>query len=55
MQNLDKGYLVEYGNRLESQEAAVKQAYREGMTGDTDKMFEAQEAMSKMSIEQEQV
>ena len=54
MQNLDKGYLVEYGNRLESQEAAVKQAYRQAHeTGDTDAMFQAQEAMSRIAVEKD--
>jgi len=49
--SLDKGYLNEYGTRLESQLATAKQIYREAR--DVDKMFEAQSALSKISIEQE--
>lgn len=54
LKNLDLGYLNEYGTRLDSQLAAAKQAYREAHeSGDVDRMFEAQEALSKISIEQE--
>ncbi len=56
MQNLDKGYLAEYSTRLETQVSAAKNLYREAHdSGDTDKMLEAQEALSKMSIEQERL
>jgi len=56
MQNLDKGYLAEYGTRLDTQIGAAKKLYREAHdTGDTDKMLEAQDALSKMSIEQERL
>ena len=56
MQNLDKGYLAEYGTRLETQIGAAKKLYREAHdSGDTDKMLEANEALSKMSIEQERL
>jgi hypothetical protein len=56
MQNLDKGYLAEYGTRLDTQIGAAKKLYRESHdNGDTDKMLEAQEALSKMSIEQERL
>ena len=56
MQNLDKGYLAEYSTRLETQMAAAKKLYREAYDGgDTEKMLEAQEALSKMSIEQERL
>ena len=56
MQNLDKGYLAEYSTRLDTQLAAAKKLYREAYDGgDTDKMIEAQEALSKMSIEQERL
>ena len=56
MESLDKGYLAEYGSRLETQVAAAKNLYREAHdNGDTDKMLEAQEALSKMSIEQERL
>ena len=56
MQNLDKGYLAEYGTRLDTQIVAAKKLYREAHdSGDTDKMLEANEALSKMSIEQERL
>jgi len=56
MQNLDKGYLAEYGTRLETQVASAKKLYREAHdSGDTDKMLEAQEALSNMSIENERL
>ena len=52
--SLDKGYLNEYGTRLESQLATAKNIYRDAHeSGDVDKMFEAQSALSKISIEQE--
>jgi len=52
--NLDKGYLSEYGTRLESQEDQAKRAYSEAhQAGDSEKMFEAQKALSKITIEQE--
>ena len=54
MQNLDRGYLVEYGQRLESQEAAVKNAYKQAYeNGDTDAMFQAQEALSRIAVEKD--
>jgi len=56
MQNLDKGYLTEYGTRLDSEVTNAKRLYKEAYeAGDADKMMEAQEAMSKMSIEQERL
>ena len=56
MQNLDRGYLTEYGSRLEAQIAAAKKAYRDAYeAGDADKMLEAQETMSKMAVEQERL
>jgi|TARA_B110000285_G_C15098038_1_gene603293 hypothetical protein len=52
--SLDKGYLNEYGTRLESQLATAKNIYRDAHeSGDVDKMFDAQGALSKISIEQE--
>ena len=54
MQSSQQGYLNEYGQRLENQMNLAKQAYRDAHDrGDVDKMFEAQEMLSKMSIEQE--
>lgn len=56
MQNLDRGYLTEYGSRLEAQIASAKKAYRDAYeAGDADKMLEAQEVMSKMAVEQERL
>lgn len=56
VQNLDKGYLAEYGNRLEAQAAAAKKQYRDAYeAGDADKMLEAQEVMSRVTIEQERL
>ena len=56
MQNLDKGYLSEYGLRVEAQMDAAKRVFKEAHeTGDADKMVQAQEAMSKIAIEQERL
>ena len=52
--NLDTGYLNEYGTRIESQLTTAKQAYRDAHErGDVDAMFSAQQALSKISIEEE--
>lgn len=52
--NLDQGYINEYGNRLESQKATAKQAYRDAHErGDPDAMYEASQALSKIAIEEE--
>ena len=54
MQSLDQGYLTEYGSRLENQLNLAKQAYRDAHDrGDADKMFEAQQALNRIGIEQE--
>lgn len=54
LSNLDQGYISEYGTRIESQVAMAKQAYKDAHDrGDVDAMFEAQQALSKISIEQE--
>lgn len=54
LKNLDTGYLSEYGSRLESQLSQAKVAYKEAHDrGDVDSMFEAQQALSKIAIEQE--
>ena len=56
MHNVDKGYLTEYGSRLDGQIAAAKRLHQEAHeSGDTEKMFEAQEQLSKISIEQERL
>jgi len=54
LSNLDQGYLSEYGTRLDSQLDTAKRSYREAHDrGDVDAMFDAQQALSKISIEQE--
>lgn len=54
LSSLDQGYLNEYGTRIESQLTSAKEAYRQAHDrGDVDAMFEAQQALSKISIEQE--
>ena len=54
VKSLDSGYLNEYGNRLESQTLAAKQMYKEAHeSGDTDKMIEAQELISKIAVERQ--
>tara|TARA_E500000305_G_scaffold96422_1_gene86452 strand:+ start:744 stop:1637 length:894 start_codon:yes stop_codon:yes gene_type:complete len=54
LNNLDKGYISEYGTRLDAQLDQAKKNYKEAHdSGDVDKMFEAQQALSKISIEQE--
>lgn len=54
LEGLDQGYLSEYGARLDAQEKQAKQLYREAYeSGDTDKMFEAQQALNRITIEQE--
>ena len=54
MQQLDTGYLSEYGNRLQSQTEAAKRAYKEAYeAGDPDRMAEAQMAISNLAIEQQ--
>jgi len=54
MQQLDTGYLSEYGSRLESQTDAAKRAYREAYeAGDPDRMTEAQMLISNLAIEQQ--
>ena len=54
VQNLDSGYLNEYGTRLESQTIAAKQLYKDAHeTGDADRMLEAQEMISKIAVEKQ--
>ena len=54
VQNLDKGFVAEYGNRLESQEAAVKQAWKQAYeTGDADAIVNAQEALARIAVEKD--
>jgi GH15 family glucan-1,4-alpha-glucosidase len=52
---LDTGYLSEYGSRLESQTESAKRVYKEAYeAGDTDKMLEAQQALSNIAVQQQQ-
>ena len=54
LSNLDQGYISEYGTRLDAQLDQAKKNYRDAHeAGDVDKMFDAQQALSKISIEQE--
>jgi len=52
---LDTGYLSEYGTRLQSQTDTAKRVYKEAYeAGDTDKMLEAQQALSTIAVQQQQ-
>jgi len=52
---LDTGYLSEYGSRLQSQTDGAKRIYKEAYeAGDTDKMLEAQQALSNIAVQQQQ-
>ena len=54
LNNLDQGYLNEYGTRIESQLDTAKRAYKEAHErGDAEAMVEAQRALSKITIEEE--
>ena len=54
MQQLDTGYLSEYGTRLQTQTEAAKRAYKEAYeAGDPDRMSDAQMAMSNLAIERQ--
>ncbi len=54
LSNLDQGYLSEYGSRLDSQLEQAKRAFSDAHDrGDADGLFEAQQALSKIAIEQE--
>jgi len=54
VQALDNGYLNEYGARLETQELAVKNAYRAAHEyGDADAMLAAQEDLAKIIMEKQ--
>ena len=54
MQQLDTGYLSEYGTRLQTQTEAAKRAYKEAYeAGDPDRMADAQMQISNLAIEQQ--
>ena len=54
--NLDKGYINEYGTRVDSQSEQAKRLFKEAYdAGDSDKMAEAQDVMAKLAIEKERL
>jgi len=56
LSNLDKGYINEYGTRVESQTDQVKKLFKEAYdAGDSEKMAEAQDIMAKLAIEKERL
>ena len=51
---LDRGYVQEYGNRLGIEMSSAKIAYKDAADrGDSDKMLEAQEKLSRLNTEME--
>ena len=56
LSNLDKGYITEYGTRVETQTDQVKKLFKEAYeAGDSEKMAEAQDVMAKLAIEKERL
>ena len=56
LSDLDRGYINEYGNRVESQELAVKKVMKDAYdAGDMDKVAEAQATMSQLAIDKERL
>lgn len=56
LSDLDKGYISEYGSRVESQELAVKKVMKDAFDqGDMDKVAEAQSTMSQLAIDKERL
>ena len=54
LSNLDNAHLTEYGSRLESQTAQAKAAYQAAHErGDSEALFQSQEALAKLAIEKE--
>ena len=54
MSSSQQAHLSEYGQRVENQLELAREAYRKAHeSNDTDKMFEAQQALNKISIEEE--
>jgi len=50
---LDQSYVGEFGNRVEADAAAAKEAYKKAYDeGDADGMFEAQQRISRIALEQ---
>lgn len=56
LQELDQGYITEYGSRVDSQFEQAKKLLKEARDmGEVDKEIEAQELLSKLAIEKERV
>ena len=56
LSNLDKGYITEYGTRVETQTDQAKKLFKEAYeAGDSEKMAEAQDVMAKLAIEKERL
>ncbi len=53
---LDKGYISEYGSRVETQEAAAKAILKDAYdAGDTDKIADANSALAQLAVEKERL
>jgi len=56
LEDVDKGYISEYGARVETQEAAAKRILKEAYdAGDTDKIADANAALAQLAIEKERL
>lgn len=56
LEDLDKGYISEYGSRVETQEIATKRVLKEAYdAGDTEKIAEANSALAQLAIEKERL
>lgn len=56
LEDLDKGYINEYGSRVETQEAAAKRILKEAYdAGDTDKIADANAALAQLAVEKERL
>ena len=56
LDDLDKGYISEYGSRVETQEVAAKRILKEAYdAGDTDKIAEANAALAQLAVEKERL
>ena len=56
LSQLNQGYNNEYENRVKSQTAQVKEIYKKAMdAGDSEKMAEAQNLMSRLAVEEERL
>ena len=56
IEDLDKGYISEYGSRVETQEAAAKRILKEAYdAGDTEKIADANSALAQLAVEKERL